>query len=64
MKELQDELNSLADLFIESVRDRTLPSGYGIFATWEQCFRMAMRGECDPETVDQKLRALAQHFRD
>lgn len=62
MKE-QDDLLALADMFIESVRDRILPSGEGIFSTWEQCFRMALRGECDAETVEAKLLALKPHLR-
>lgn len=50
------------DQLIERVRAKTTPEGAGVFATWEACFRMAFRGECDIETVLAKFAALKPYL--
>lgn len=58
INDLQPDLDSLADQFVQIVLDRTPESSLGIFATWEACFRMAMKGQCEHEIAVEKLAKL------
>lgn len=58
INEVQTDLDSLGDQFVQIVLDRTPESSLGIFATWEACFRMAMKGQCEYEIAVEKLAKL------
>lgn len=54
---LQRTLNVQIEIFIDRIRQEH-PKFSGIVATWEACFRMALRGECTEEICAAKLMAI------
>lgn len=52
------QMDRICEMLIDRIHQSTPTGREGMAATWEACFRLALRGECSEEICEAKLQAI------